>query len=196
MRGAAAAVAAGLLLAAAPAAAAAPQWSVDAADSRLGFVTSLAGEPVTGRFRSFRADIRFAREALETSRIEIVIDMASVTTGNAERDATIRSPSLFAVESFPEAHFVADDIARRGAAAYLARGELTIRETTKEIALPFTLEVSPHPERADALLARAEGEVTIERLAYGVGQGDWRDTSWVPNEVTIRFDLRAWRPRE
>lgn len=184
-----------VLLAAAPGAAAAPEWAVNHGESRLGFVTSQSGAPVTGRFESFTAAIRFSRDALADSRVEIVIDMASVTTGSDDRDKTIRSASLFHVEKYPRARFVADRFERTGEESYIARGELTIRDTTRPVELPFELAVRPHPEKNGVLVARTRGEITIKRLDYGVGQGQWRDTSMVPNEVTIRFDLRATRPQ-
>ena len=183
------------LLAVAPAAAAALEWAVDHEDSRLRFVTSQSGAPVTGRFERFTAAIRFSREALADSRVEIVIDMASVTTGSDDRDETIRSASLFHVETYPQARFVADRFERRGEESYIARGELTIRDTTRPVELPFRLTVRPQPDNSGVLVARARGEITIKRLDYGVGQGQWRDTSMVPNEVTIRFELRATRPQ-
>jgi polyisoprenoid-binding protein YceI len=39
-------------------------------------------------------------------------------------------------------------------------------------------------------VATLKGGVTLNRLDYGVGQGDWKDTTLVGNEVRVKFDLR------
>jgi polyisoprenoid-binding protein YceI len=46
----------------------------------------------------------------------------------------------------------------------------------------------------DTLTAVADGEVTVKRLRWGIGQGQWQDTSMVPNEVVIEIDIHATRP--
>ena len=60
--------------------------------------------------------------------------------------------------------------------------------------LPFELTIAADPAAAGRLLATAEGELTISRLDYGVGQGDWASTRTVGEEVVIRIEIRATRP--
>ena len=76
-----------------------------------------------------------------------------------------------------------------------ALGTLTLRDVTRDLALPFTLEVRDHPEAEGQLQARAIGEIEVLRLDYGVGQGIWQDTSVVANEVVIKIDIVARRPK-
>ena len=76
-----------------------------------------------------------------------------------------------------------------------ALGSLTLRGVTREVALPFTLTIEDHPEDPGRLHAHAVGELTIKRLDYGVGQGQWTDTSVVADEVVIRIDILASRPK-
>ncbi len=170
-----------------------PVWRVDPEASRVGFVASQSGSPVEGAFERFEADIRFDPENLEASRVEVVIDVASVDSGNGDRDDLIRSSDLFHAERFPTARFEADRFTRRDDGAFTAQGRLTMRDVTREIELPFTLEISEQDGRQTA---RAAGEVTVSRLAYGIGQGQWQDTSVVADEVTIEIDIRATRPAE
>ena len=51
------------------------------------------------------------------------------------------------------------------------------------------------PDDPGLLRADAAGELTISRLDYGVGQGDWASTKTVGEEVVIRIEIRATRPR-
>jgi polyisoprenoid-binding protein YceI len=178
---------------AAPAALAqqAPEWTVDPDQSRVGFIAQQSGNDVPGEFERFQTTIRFDRDNLEGSSVDVRIDIESVATGSMDRDQTIKSPNLFHAEEYPNARFQADSFRHDGGDTYIAEGELTMRGTTHPIELPFELEVS---EEGDTLTAVADGEVTVKRLRWGIGQGQWQDTSMVPNEVVIEIDIHATRP--
>lgn len=186
------------LLAALPAATAfaadAPPWRVED-DSRVGFVARQAGAAVSGRFARFEAEIRFDPDNLAGSRIAVDIDVASVDTQSSDRDQVIRSADLFDVASWPNARFEADRFEPGENGHYQAHGRLTMRDVTRDVVLPFSLTIEPHPADPTALQARAVGELPVLRLDYGVGQGQWRDTSVVANEVAIRIEILARRPK-
>ncbi|HSN71528.1 MAG TPA: YceI family protein [Steroidobacteraceae bacterium] len=161
--------------------AAAPRWHADATTGRLEFVGTQAGAEFTGEFGEFSADVRFAPDALDSSRFDVQIATGSVDTADAERDGIIRGPDLFAVERHPEARYVADRFERTDE-GFRAVGQLTLRGTTRPVPIDFRF-------RRDGDSARLEGSARIERLDFGVGQGEWQDTQWVGNDVLIRFDL-------
>ena len=169
----------------------APTWTVDADNSSVAFIADQSGSPVEGRFESFQADIKFDPGNLASSSVSVRILVSSVDSGNSDRDATIRSKDLFDVDTWPEALFEAASFEPDDNGGYLARGRLTMRDVTKDIALPFDLTID---QNGDTETAQAIGEITVSRLAYGVGQGQWQDTSIVADEVTIRIDIRASRP--
>lgn len=173
---------------------AAESWTVEDT-SRIGFVASQEGQPVEGEFEQFTAEVVFDRDNLGASRVEVEIDTASVDTGHGDRDQTLRSSQFFHVEKYPTARFVSDQLVETGEGTYEAKGALTIRDVTEDVVLPFDLTVQDHPEQAGTLLAQAEGEVTISRLAFGVGQGDWSDTDQIGEEVIVRIEIDATRPR-
>ncbi len=170
-------------------------WTIEDG-SRVGFQVRQSGAPVEAWFERFEGEIRFDPAQLETSRLWIEIETGSVNSRSSDRDNTIRSRDLFDVETWPVARFEADGFRHGGGEAYEARGRLTLRDMTLELALPFALTIEPHPIEAGAEQATARGEVTLLRLDYGVGQGQWQDTSMVPNEVLVRFEILAKRPME
>jgi polyisoprenoid-binding protein YceI len=185
-------LAAPALLAAAPASAAAPEWSVIQEESRVGFVAQQSGDPVPGEFKSFDAAIHFAKDQLASSRVDVTIRVGSVDAGSTERNQTITSPDLFHAAKHPTARFQADSFKPSDEPGrYIADGELTMRGTTHPVALPFDLDIT---EENGTLRAVAEGAVTVKRLRWGIGQGQWEDTSMVPNEVRIEIDITATRP--
>ena len=181
------AVIATVLLCMTAAASGATPYGMDAARSTLSFVATQTGAPVEGRFHEFRADIVFADEDLANSSFEVTVTTKSVDTGEDDRDETLRGSDLFAVKKFPTARFVTTGFKRTGTDRYEASGKLTLRDVTREIRFPFTFE---RRTTADGAEARLEGSVELNRLDYGVGQGDWKDTTWVADEVTVKFALR------
>src|SRR5690606_19152543 len=110
-------------------------------------------------------------------RFDVVIDTASVNTRDADRDATIKGADLFAVKQFPTARYVADKFTAKGN-TYVAAGKLTLRDVTRDVPVEFTFE-----ENSSG--AWLKGTATIKRLDFGVGQGDWKDTETVANEVRV-----------
>ncbi|WP_421707621.1 YceI family protein [Algihabitans sp.] len=164
----------------------APVWITDPDESRVGFIAIQSGSDVEGGFEDWTADIVFDPETA-TGRIEIVIETDSVDSGARDRDDAVKGDGLLHVEAFPEARFLAERFEATGEGSFEAHGELTLRDTTRPVILPFTLAVTG--ETAEAL-----GEVTVDRLDYGVGQGLWADTSMIPAEVRIFFEILATRP--
>jgi polyisoprenoid-binding protein YceI len=165
---------------------AAAQWTLQPKESKLTFVGTQAGAEFEGAFKSFTADIRFDPQDLAGSRFDVKIDMASVDSQDSERDDTIKSDDLFAVKQFPSAHYVADKFTvqgnNKGGNTFTGTGKLTLRNATREVPIEFTFE----QKNGSAWL---KGSAQLKRLDFGVGQGDWKDTENVGNEVKVNFVL-------
>lgn len=151
----------------------------------LGFRTDYSGEAINGRFTRWTADIRFSPDDLPNSRIGVDIDLASVATGDAERDDTLRGDDFFGVAGHPHARFTATRIRKQGS-GYVADGALTLAGLTRPVPVRFTLVI-------DGDHARAAGTATVRRLAFGVGKGQWSDAATIadPVAVSFRFDASA-----
>jgi polyisoprenoid-binding protein YceI len=161
---------------------AATQWTMQPKQSKLTFTGTQAGAPFEATFERFTADIKFDPKDLGASRFDVKIDLASVNSGDAERDETIRSPDLFATKQWPSGHYVAEKFSDKGAGKFAATGKLTLRNVTRDVPIDFTFE-----EGKDG--AWLKGSASLKRLDFGVGQGDWKDTTSVANEVKVRFAL-------
>ena len=85
---------------------------------------------------------------------------------------------------------MADRFVALGNGRFEALGRLTIRDTSREVRLPFRFQAA-----ADGKPAILAGGTTIRRLDYGVGQGEWQDTQWLGDEVRIRFTLQLQRQK-
>lgn len=168
-------------------------WSLLPEASRLDFQFAQAGSDESGGFQHFTADFRFDPDRLEQSGIDVTVDMTSVDTGDSERDQILRSADLFDVERWPEAHFKTTSITRQEGNRYLAEAVLTIRDQTRQIPFPFTLEISEKSGDEGRAVFRLTAEVPLRRLDFGVGKGDWAETTWISNEVSVQVDVQAQR---
>jgi len=112
--------------------------------------------------------------------------MSSTDTGDQERDETLKGADLFAVAKFPQAHFIASQIDRT-ASGYEAVGKLTLRGVTRDARVPFSFRTATENGAAVGYMS---GKTSVRRLDYGVGQGDWKATDQVGNDVAVSFTLR------
>jgi len=182
------ATAAGPCLAAAEAASAPPvtHYVLDAGKSSLEFTFQQAGAQNKGKFTRFAVSFDFSPDNLAASRLEVSVEIGSLDTGDQERDDTLRGADLFAVTKFPQAHFAASQF-NKTAGGYEAIGKLTIRGVTRDIRVPFTFRTADEHGVAAGYMS---GKTTVRRLDFGVGQGEWKSTEWVGNEVGVAFALR------
>lgn len=189
MKPLAAAIALAFTVAAAPALAApAAAWTVDKAASKVGFASTFDGTAFTGSFRRWDAAIRFDPANLAGSSVTATFDMTSAATGEAERDKALPEADWFNAKAFPKATFTATSFKALGGGKYTAAGNLTIRGISKPLTLPFTLVITGDT-------AKMTSSVGINRLAFGVGQGDWKTTEVVPGTVTVNINLTARRAK-
>ena len=88
----------------------------------------------------------------------------------------------FNVAKFPQASFKSSRIKAAGAGKFEVAGKLQIKGKTSDIVLPVQIVQTG----ADAT---ASGSFVIKRLDFGIGEGEWADTSVVANDVTVKFKL-------
>ncbi len=169
---------------ASPTSAAVPvrSWKV-APGGTLGFRTVYSGEAINGRFARWTADIQFSPDDLAHSKIAVDIDLASVSSGDGERDDTLKGDDFFGVAAHPKAHFTASKIRKQGA-GYVADGTLDLAGASRPVPVSFTLKI-------DGNHAQASGTATVKRLSFGVGKGQWSDASTIPDGVAVTFRFAA-----
>ena len=168
-------------IAAAHAAGPPASFTADPASSRLEFAGVQAGAEFKGAFQKFSAAVVFAPESLADARFDVQIDLNSLDTKDKDRDKTMRGPDIFDVAHHPTAHYVTKSFSKT-AAGYTAAGALTLHGITKDVPIDFQFISS-------AGQARIEGTAKLKRLDFGVGQGDWKSTEWVKDEVKVAFSL-------
>lgn len=163
-------------------------WSVDTDHSQAVFtITHIVGK-VTGFFNDITGTINFDPKHPEAGVIDISIGIDSINTGIAKRDAHLKTADFFDTAKYPRMSFVSDDIVARGDGWFEARGTFTLKETSNDITLPFTvLGQKPHPvpDFGGKPVLGFQGRFDLDRLAYGVGSGTFHKMGLVDNMVAV-----------
>jgi polyisoprenoid-binding protein YceI len=169
-----------LLSAAAPLAA--KTWTVDAKTSELKFTGTYQEEPFEGRF-PFSAQIQFDPGNLAQAKFDVRVDVNQVDSQNEERDAALSEPDWFNFAQFPTAQFTTKSF-RETPSGYLADATLKIRNVSKPIQFPFTWSVKNG-------VATLKAKVTLNRLDFGLGAGEWEDPEVIGHDVVVEVKLIA-----
>ncbi len=157
---------------------------VEPAKSSLRFTAQQAGVDLHGDFRRFSAQLNVDPSHLDQSAVRVDVDLSSVTTGTRNADALLQSADFFDSTRFPKARFTSSRITSVGAGSYRAAGQLDLKGHSAPVEISF----SAH---ADGGATRYEGSLPISRLAFGIGQGEWSDTSTLDDEVRLDFSVRV-----
>lgn len=152
------------------------------AGSEIAFTSKQMGVPVDGKFRKFDAKVTFDPKKPEAANIGFTVDLASVSLGVAETEAEIVKPEWFDTKKFPQATFQSTAVKATGAGKYEVAGRLTIKGTAQNVVVPVALAQSGGT-------TTASGSFVLKRLAFRIGDGDWKDTSMVADDVQVRFKL-------
>jgi polyisoprenoid-binding protein YceI len=164
------------------------EWCVDPSRSRVGFaVRKLGAGTVRGRFADADGDVVVDdRRICASGRVRV----ASITTGNEDRDAHLRSPRFFSAEAYPDIAFESREIVPIDQGRLRIRGDLTIREQLRGVELVATLPAGPDGE------PRIEVRGEIDRRDFGlVWNRAIEATGAVATTVRIELDLQLVRAR-
>ena len=141
-------------------------WAIDPVHSEVSFVVRhMMISKVRGRFDTFEGTIVTAEDPAE-STVTASVDLSSISTGQEQRDAHIRSADFFEVEKYPTMTFASTAI-KAGEEGYILEGDLTLKGVTKSVA--FNLEVNGiGPDAYGGTRAGFSATTVINRMDYGV----------------------------
>lgn len=156
----------------------------DAAKSNVTITFKQLGVPVEAKFKKFNAQIDYDSAKPDASKANVDIDMASFDLGDADMNKEVAKKEWFNSAQFPKASFVSSSL-KAGAAGKLdVTGKLSIKGKTADVSFPLTV-------KKDGGNHVFEGALPIKRLAFNIGEGEWKDTGIVADEVVIKFRVVA-----
>ena len=175
-------------------------WNVDKPHSGIGFSVKHFFTPVNGQFDEYDIELTYDRENPANSSARVSINVASVNTGNEDRDAHLLSGDFFEADKYPFITFESESVRVLRQGELLLRGPLRIKGETRQIELPAKiLGVKDIPEEMREMLggvteiASFEADLRLIRGDYGVGVGSWAANLVVGDEVDVNIVLEANR---
>ncbi|MFZ2511130.1 MAG: YceI family protein [Gordonia sp. (in: high G+C Gram-positive bacteria)] len=165
-------------------------WTIDPAHTTVGFsVRHLMVSKVRGEFADVSGAITVAADGTPSVTAEIGVN--SITTGNDQRDAHVRSADFFDAETFPKAVFVSTSVAADGD-DYVVRGDFTLKGVTRpvDLALEFN---GVNPGMGHGQVAGFEARTVINRRDFGIDIDMPLETGGtvVGDKITLTLDIEA-----
>jgi polyisoprenoid-binding protein YceI len=156
--------------------------SIDAAKSKITFTSKLMGSKLSGGFGKFSGKVFFNSDEPEKAKASLIIDLTSFNAGGEELQEEAKGKDWFNVKAFPVANFVSDSVKVVGPNSLEIRGSLGI----KGKAVPITIAAKYQAQGKQVIF---DASFQLLRLDYGLGSGNWADTSAVANEVPVNVHL-------
>lgn len=154
---------------------------IDVKNSAVKATFSQFNVPVSGDFKQFSGDVQFDPSKPDATKAQLNVVTASYDLGDALYNKEVAGKDWFDSKNHPNGVFKLTSV-KPVSGGFQATGELTLRGKTKALQFPVKLSTGP---KAHVFT----GDVTIKRLEFGIGQGDWADTALVADNVKIEFKM-------
>jgi len=170
-------------------------WTIDAAHAELGFaVRHLMLSTVRGRFGAVTGTVLVDENDPKSSKIDVTVDVASIDTRQEMRDNHLRSADFFDAANHPTMHFVSTRIEGDVSKTFKVIGDLTIRGTTRQVALEVTLEGrAKDPWGNDRAGFSATGQINRHDFGLNWNQALEAGGVTVGAEVKLTLDVEIVR---
>lgn len=155
---------------------------LDNAKSNLQITFKQMEVPVQASFKRYTVSIDLNEKQIEQSKTQVEIDMNSLELPAPEYNSEVRKKEWFNAAQFPKATFVSTSMKLISPGKLQVSGNLSIKG--KVIATSFPLNY-----KTEGTQQSFEGSLPIKRLVFGIGDGEWKDTSMVADEVIIKFKV-------
>jgi polyisoprenoid-binding protein YceI len=168
-------------------------WNIDPAHSVAEFkVKHMMISNVKGQFAKVSGALTLDESDLTNSRVDALIEAASIETRDAQRDAHLKSADFFHVEKFPTLSFKSTRISLVRDGELAAEGDLTIRGVTRKVL--FSIEGPTRPVKDPWGNTRVGLSATtkINRKDFGLTWNGALEAGGilVGDEVTITLDVQ------
>lgn len=180
------------VLAPALALAAPTTWAIDPTHSQVGFaVKHLVISNVRGEFSRYSGTVLLDEADVSRSSVEATVDVGSVSTKVADRDAHLKSPDFFDVAKYPQMTFRSTGVRKTGPHSLKVTGNLTLHGVTRPVVL--AVETSPEVKGMFGETRRGFAATTrIDRKDFGLTWNKLVEAGpAVGDEVSISLDLEA-----
>ncbi|HYG92494.1 MAG TPA: YceI family protein [Nocardioides sp.] len=168
-------------------------FNLDPEHTRIGFVARHAMvTKVRGAFNDFDGRATLAGDDLSESRVALTIQAASIDTRNKQRDEHLRSNDFLAMDEFPVITFTSTAVRVTGADSVEITGDLTIKDVTRSVAIPFEFNGAATDPYGDFRIG-FDGSITINRKDFGITWNAALETGGVlvSDKIVLEFEVAA-----
>ncbi|MFL5303739.1 MAG: YceI family protein [Polyangia bacterium] len=170
------------------------EWVIDVQRSTLDFsLRHIVVQRIHGRFERWGGSLFFDRAQPAQSSLEIWVDLASITTGDDERDAHVRSAEFLDVTRFPLARFSGGLVEVRGSDV-IVNGRLELRGVVHDVQVNVEIG-SPAPASDGRVRTPASARAAINRQSFGLHWNQDLDIGGVVvgDDIDIRVTVELVR---
>lgn len=166
-------------------------WSIDEVHTHISFaVKHMMVTTVRGQFKKYRGTVNLDPTDFTRSSIEGEIDVASIDTGNSQRDDHLRTGDFFDAPSHPTIKFKSTRIEARADQEYVVHGDITIRGVTRPIALEVEfLGTSKNPR--GKTVAGLSAHASVNRKDFGVNYNALLEAGGVAVSEKVKIEIDA-----
>lgn len=168
-------------------------YVLDPTHTRLGFVARHAMvTKVRGSFNDFTGTAVLDFDDPSRSSAEVTVQVASISTGQAQRDEHLRTNDFFDAPTHPEITFRSTKVEKTGGDDFAMTGDLTIKGVTKPVTVEFE-HTGVARDPYGNLRAGFDGKAVITRGDWGINFNAALETGGVlvSDKITLEFDVSA-----
>lgn len=168
------------------------KYAVDPVHGSIGFAIDFWGvNELQGLFHQYSGTIELDDENIENSSVHVMIDIASVDTGNEGRDNHLQQDDYFDAAKYPHMVFQSKEI-KKTDSGMLAVGDFFLHGVTKEISIPFTIR-GPVMGPRNTQRIGIKGNTTIKRSDFNMNVGRTLENGMlmISDNVRITLDISA-----
>lgn len=155
---------------------------LDTSKSTVAIVFKQMNVPVDAKFKKFSANIDYDHAKPESSKATVDIDVTSFDLGDPEYNQEVLKKEWFNAAQFPKASFISTSMKLGADGKLNVVGNLSIKGKTIVASFPLHVKKEGNYQIFD-------GSLPIKRLAFSIGEGEWKDTGMVADEVVIKFHV-------
>ncbi len=160
----------------------APSWAIQPGGS-LGFAVAQDGSDIEGSFDKWGGEIRFDPDAPADAAIKIDIDLTSGTVNDGFKDSLLQGDEFFGTAVTPTATFTSKSVEALPDGRFVAHGDLSMKSLSIAQDVEFRLTGSGDTRHV-------EGQATIDRMGFGIGNGSHGDGLDRAVGVNFAFDAK------
>lgn len=165
-------------------------WELDTAHSQVQFsVRHMMISTVRGKFLQFAANAQIDAADLSKAQVEATAEVASIDTGDAQRDGHLKSPDFFDAEKFPQLRLVTRSIQKNGDKVQV-EADLTIRDVTRSVTFQGEA-LGPAQDPWGASRVGVHLATEIEREEFGLGWNQVLEAGGVLVGKKVKIEIDA-----